>query len=254
VADAPERRIEAAVRNAREQTRREVEQRYQAFQGLNPQDVQVSLQLLHELRANPARFMQDLAAQINGGQPQAPSFPEADLVSKDGTLKTYSAGSLQKILDLQGQQVREQVMREMSPFIDYARTEQSQRQVQQEQQVKERQIGEALTEARQLPHFTKENEPAILERLQAIPRERLKQMGPVASLHLAYSTFLKEAVFPGIESAAEKRVRESFTKKANAGSGQAHPTDQGGDPQKPALRNERDLARHMERLAAAATS
>lgn len=253
VADAPAHRIEAAVRNAREQTRREVEQHYQAFQGMNPQEVQMSLQLLTELRSNPARFLQELAAQVNGDQRQTPSFPEADLVSKDGVLKTYSAGSIQKILDSHGQQVREQVLQELSPFIDYARTEQAQRQMQQAQSVRERQVSDALAEARQLPHFTKENEPAILERLQAVPEERRRQLGPIASLHLAYSTFLKEAVFPTIDSRAEQRVREAFAKKANAGSGQAHPTDQGGDPQKPALRNERDLARHMERLAAAAT-
>lgn len=249
VADqTPVHRIEAAVRNAREQTRREVEQQFSAFKGMNPEEVQTGLQILRNLQANPAQFFQELGQHLRGSQQGGEEYPEADLVSKDGQLKTYRDETLRKMLDIHGQRVMAQVMGQMKPFLDSSRAEQAQRQESAQQAAREQSIREALTEARQLPHFTKENEPAILESIQNIPEDRRRALGPVASLHLAYNTFLRDRVFPTLQSETEKKVRESFTKKANAGAGQAHPTDQGGEAQKPALRNARDLSRHLAQM------
>lgn len=251
--EAPASRIEAAVRNAREETRREVEAQFAPFKGMNPEDVQVGLQVLQELRADPEAFFRDLGNRLKtrggGATEEEEAYPAADIVNKDGTLKTYSEATHQKILDIHARRVEAQLMKKLQPFIKFAETEQSQRAEATAQSQRDQTIAGALVEARKLPHFTKENEPAILAAIQAIPEAQRKELGPVACLHMAYGAFLRDKVFPTIESAAEKKVRESFQRKANAGAGGVHPSDQGGDPKNTPIKGVDGLARHMERLA-----
>jgi hypothetical protein len=251
----PQHRIEAAVRNAREQARAEVMREFQAFQGINPDDARLGIQVLSELRADPEKFFRELGQRINGGQGQQveeEAIPEADIVSKDGQLKTYRAETLQKVLDIHGRRVMAQVMKDLKPFVDFAQTEQQTRREQQQEAQVRSQVNEALTEARQLPHF-KDNETAILEALRAMPVEMKRAKGPVASLYAAYHTVLKDRVFPSIDQAAEGRVRQQLSRKEATSMGSAHPVDQSGNA-KPAIRNESELAAHMARLAASASA
>lgn len=247
--EAPEHRIEAAVKNARAATRLEVEKEFAAFKGLDPGEVQTSIALLRELRTDTAGFFKRLGERLKeSGDTEDEAYPAADLVSKDGKLKTYSEETFQKALDIHGRRVANKIMQEIAPLREFVATEQQTREETTRTQQRRETISTALAEARQLKHFTKENEPAILEVLKAIPMEKRKALGPVASLHMAYNTFVESSVFPNIDTAAEQRVRESYAKKANAAGGNVHPTDQGGDPKKPVIRNQTQLARHMEHL------
>lgn len=248
----PEHRIQAAVRNAREATRREVMAEFSAFQGMNPEEARLGLELLTELRADPAKFFKELAARVQGagGATEEEPFPEADLVSKDGQLKTYRDATIQKMLDIHGRRVTAQIMGQLNPYLQHIQQDREARQVEADRAARHETIASALHEARQLPHFTRENEPAILAALQAIPQERRQALGPVAALHVAYSQFLRDKVLPGVESKAAEKVRDDFMRKANAG-GSIHPGSGGGTPTAPKLKTEEDLARHMERMASA---
>lgn len=250
--EAPEARIQAAVRNARETAVRETEARYAAFKGMDPENVKLGLQVLTELRTDPNKFFKDLQSRLQPDVHVQPDeeYPAADLVSKDGQLKTYTDGTVKKMLDINAKKVIAQVMKELGPTINFATTEQGRREAAEKQTQRANAVKDALTEARTFPHFTKDNEPAILATLQSIPAERRQALGPVAALHMAYSMFLRDKVFPNSDADAEKRVRESFKRKAASGTGQAHPTDQGSERgEKAPLRNVNDLTRHMEKLA-----
>lgn len=259
--EAPEARIVAATKNAREQATREVEARYEAFKGLDPAEVKLAMQVLSELRSDTAKFHQELGQRINGGQPAAAAtapeeYPAADLVSKDGTMKTYTDATMQKVLDVHGKRVKAELMAELKPYLNYTDSEQKRTATAEAEAARDRFLTEALTEARQMPHFTKANEPAILEEMEAIPLHVRKAIGPVAVIHRAYNSFLHKKVFPTVDSEADKRLRDEYSRKAAAGGGSAHPTQQGGDP-KPTVIRDGDvdgLARHMARLAEAATA
>lgn len=253
----PEHRIQAAVRNAREQATREVEARYAAFKGMDPEQVSTGLALLREIQADPGKFLEELSTRL-GRPATAPAaavaddedLPEPDLVSKDGQLRTYKAETLQKMLDIHGRRIAAAIRNEVKPFIDYTQTAQTREQQAADYAKREQVVRQALEEARELPHFTKENEPAILEILQGMSDEARASLGPVAALHKAYALFLKERVFPTIDSDADRRVRESFTRKAATSAGTVHPSGQGGDTKPPELKGVADLAAHMERMAA----
>lgn len=256
---APDNRIEAAVRNARAEARREVEEQFAPFRGMNPEDVRTALSLLHDLQNDPQAFMSELGQRLKGPGGDDEAYPAADLVSKDGTLKTYSEGTLQKALEVHGRKLTAQLMKEFRPFMQFAQTEQGRRQKEQADYAHAESVNSHLTEMRKEPHFTKENEPGILAVLQRLTPEQKLAFGhspterATRALDWAYRTFLRETVFPGIDAAAEKRVRESFNRKANASDGTIVPSGQSSDGSKPALRNQDDLARHMERMVAAAT-
>lgn len=242
----PESRIQAAVRNAREKTRREIESQYASFRGLDPQKAQLGQQLLEELQSNPEQFLANLQKYV---QPTAaqPEYPEGDLVSKDGQLRTYRAETIQKVLDTHGERVQQRLLKQLEPVLSYVTQAQQRETEYGAMRQREQEVSSALEAARQLPHFTKENEPKILEKMMGIPDEDRAKMGPIATLHLAYSLFLKDEVFPTLQSNSEQAVRKAYTKKAAASAG-VHPASQAGDaaPKKP--RTEEELAAHMEAL------
>jgi hypothetical protein len=253
----PENRIIAAARNAREKTTADIEARY-GIKGVSPDDVKVALSVLQDMRRDPADFARRLAAELqqrDGGAPEkTDQYPEPDLVSPDGKLKTYSDATLQQMFEIRDRQVEARVMAKLKPVMEFHQTEQDrQAQAEKSQQVKSL-VERTLSEARKLPHFTKENEPRILELLQDVDPETRQAIGPIAAMYLAYNQFLAESVFPGIDAAAEAKVRASNTRKAAASNGQVHPTDHGGDGKPQTLDNPTQLARHMERLAAQGTA
>lgn len=258
--EAPQSRIEAAVKNAREQAARETEARirqemdaqFGAFKGMNPEEVQLALQVLTELRTDPSKFYQELSQRLNGGkQEQDEPFPEPDLVSKDGQLKSYRAETVQKLLEMHGTKVQRQLMKELKPFLDFAKGEQDRRASEAQIESRMVQLEGALKEMRTYKHFTKENESKILAVIQTLPQE-LRRNDPVRALHIAYNKFLETEIFPNINRTAENRVVENFNKKAAASDGTVSPNQPSGDPKKRELRGVSDLARRMQEMAESA--
>lgn len=253
---APENRIVTAVKNARAEARAEVEREFnQRYGGVDPAIAKDAVEFFSELRRDPTAFYEELGRRL-GKSPTAAAntdeaYPEADLVSQDGKLKTYSHDAFQKALAVHGNKVKAALMKELEPFLQFTKAAQTREEQEAAGEEHRRTILSALTEARKLKHFTKENEPGILETLQTIPEETRKALGPVAALHMAYSMFVDAKVLPTADQEAERRVRESFNKKANTSTGSVQPTGQGGDPKKTELRqgDVSGLAAHMARMA-----
>jgi hypothetical protein len=223
--------------------------------GWTPRKLGPALQLLKDLQSDPQSFFKELGERIkglDGGAAEDEAYPEADLVNKDGTLKTYSHATHLKALDIHGRKVVAQVMKELKPFLSFTQSEQQRRQSERAEATRVQQIDEALKDVRTRKHFTPENEPAILEILQAIPAEDRKAKGPAWALNVAYNRFLEERVFPTLETDTDKRLRDEYQRKAAAGSGGVHPTGQGGDPKPQVIKGVDGLAKHMEQLAATA--
>lgn len=255
--EAPASRIEAAVRNARQLAQVETLRTF-GLEGADPADVKVAMDVLGQLRQDPKSFWQRLGGELGSqGQPEKEEveeeYPEADLVDPTGKLKTYSVDAHRKALDVHGRRIQKQLMGELRPVLDFVEGEKTTRSTAEARAAVNTLVGQTLTEARKLPHFTKENEPFIVEKLKAIPVEVKRAIGPVAAMYMAYNQVLAEKVFPGIDAAADKRARDSYAKKANASNGSVHPVSQGGDAKPPKLENQQDLAAHMTRMAAAAT-
>lgn len=252
--EAPPARIEAAVKNARAETLT----KYGLTESTNPADVRVGVDLLSDIRRDPkawaTQFVQELGGTISFEKPAAKEevpeeFPAPSLISADGQ-KAYSDTDILKITDI----LQKRIMQQLQPDLAYVRSAKTTAEQREHQQRLASFTQEKLAEARKLPHFTKENEPKILAELQAIPTETRRSVGAIAALYMAYNAFLQKSVFPSIDTSAETRVRESFEKKARTSQGQAHPSDQGGDGKTPTLKGVDDLAKHMERLEAAATA
>lgn len=251
----PYDRHEAAVRNARTEAAQQYQwaQELQA-QGLKPDEIKAGVALLTRLRNDPKAFWAQLGSEVNpagtGGTTEEETFelPGADLTSPDGKVKAYSETAHLKSLEVMEKKILSQFKKEMQPLIEFHSSEMTARQ-QADFDAKAAKIGDAaLKRAMNMPHF-KENQKAIAEKLAAVDPEVLSEIGPVAAMFEAYNMVLQEKVFPNIETAAEKKVREDYAKKANAG-GSVHPTGGGGNVRKPELNNATQLAAHMEKLAA----
>ncbi len=130
----------------------------------------------------------------------------------------------------------------------------SETQTRQQTQVRtqaESEAGDALAQAKDLPHFW-ENRAKIAEKLAAMDPSIRQRFGAVAAMHMAYAQVLKESVLPALGTQAEQNVRDEYKRKANAASGSVNPADaSSGSGQAPVLRNQSDLAKHLERLHAA---
>lgn len=256
--EAPEARITAAVKNARTATTQAVLSHY-GIQGAKVEDVKAGMELLQDIRRNPKDFLQRLAAELgsqpDGKEEEEEAFPAPDLESPDKRFKTYSDSTLQKMLDIHGRRIQKKLMGEMRPVLDWVGQEQGNRTEAEASAHIQKITGSVLAEARKSPHF-KDNEPAILERMRAMPQELKQAIGPVGTMMLAFQQLQSEMVFPNIEAEAEKRaeakLKATWQKKAASSSGTAHPTDQGGEGKTPQLKNVDDLAAHMERMANAA--
>lgn len=250
--EAPPSRIETAVKNARAALTTEFETKYAWTKGIDPADAQIGIDLLADIRRDPADFAKRLMSEIGPSEPvkETPleKFPEPSLISQDGA-KAYSSDDILKILDIHEQKI----MQQLKPDLEFVRTAQTSQKESAIRGQLAQQTKQALTEARKLPHFTEANEPKILEELRAIDPRVKAAVGPIGALYMAYSQFVAKSVFPSVDAAAEERVRDSYAKKANASRGQAHPSDQGGDVKTPKLNNAQDLAKHMEQLEAAGT-
>lgn len=252
---APEHRITTAVTNARADERRVVEAQYAAFKGMDPEEARAGLELLRDLRRDPSAFVREVTARIqpqNGGGSTEPdeAYPEPDLVSKDGQLKTYSHGTHLKALEVHGKKVTAQIMKELEPFLNFTRTESQRRESEQAETERVTRVDTALKEVRTRKYFTKENEPAILEILQNMEDKDRMKADPLWALNHAYNQFVEERILPTVDTSAEQRVRDSFAKKAAASQGTVNPSGPVGDGKKVDIKGQDALARHMETLAA----
>lgn len=250
----------AAVKNARGNGYKDAEKAY-GIEGLQPDAVKLAVSVARDIAADPKSAAEMLAKSLGmrlvpltaEGQSvpegSATAFPKPRLRAEDGT-EAYAADQLPQILDIFKRQLLETVGGQVQPLLKDRENAQRRDQEESVRQDARSIAAEALAEARKLQHFTKENEPAILEMLREIPAEHKQRIGVVAALYQAYNRFLSEHVFPTIDTAAEQRVRDSNARKVATSQGSGHPTDSGGDGKAPMLNNPESLAKHMERLAA----
>lgn len=241
-------RHEAAIRNART----EVENRFGWAKDLNPEEAKQALKLLADLRRDPRAFSAELGRLLTpaGAKQAADLFPDGDLVSQDGK-KAYSVDAMRAFAEVLKRQILADVQPLIQPLADDHRTRQE-REHQQTVRAQSTSIAtQALDTARALPHW-KDNEPAIIEKMQQFPVELRNQIGPVAAMYQCYSQVLAEKVFPNYDAQAQASVQESNRRKAASSQG-IHPTAAAPVPGKPQLRNVEDLALHMEQLERAHT-
>lgn len=247
-------RHESILKNARE----EAVKQFAWAQGLDPASVREALSLMKELTSDPRSFAKNLAGLLEPEKPAEPeeefTLPEPDLVSQDGKLKTYSNDAIVKMLDAYGRKIRKEILGEVKPALDFTESEKANRVKADRMSQAKSSAARVLTEARKLPHFTKENEPKIQERVRTMDPQLRRELGPVGAIYHAYNTFVAEEISPSQQQTAEAKVREGFEKKAATSRGSAHPTDAGSEAGKPQIRSGDvdGLAKYMERLEAGA--
>jgi len=259
-AEIPPVRIEAAVRNARAQT--------MGYFGIpkdaKPADIRQAIEIHQALRTDPQSVFDWLLksghvklpnGNGNGQQDTRPQdttgLPQADLRSEDGK-EAYSAPLMLKVLDAFEQRLMAKFEERLNPVQRFVETEQTTREQTARRDQNKAISTKALAQARELPNF-KDNEPAILERLDemAEANPNLKhEIGPVAMMMLAYGQVLKDRVFPTIATTAEQRVREENERKAATSRGQVSPVGSTAGAKVPELNGPEALAKHMERLEA----
>lgn len=261
VGEAPEPRIVAATRNAREKT-------IQEFGGYQPAQVREGMAIITAIHNDPIGFITQIIKDVQSkghtipgfgtpaAQPAAPQsvegFPEADIETTDGKIKGWSRDSVIKALAFQ----KQELIGELTPDLQYVRNERE-RAAQESVKAQTRQeAGEIKAQIEALPYY-KENEPAIADKLRQMWADNpqlVKKFGVPAALYHCYNQVLTESVYPKMQQTAEEKVRADFGRKAATSLGSAHPVSSGGDAKAPQLNNSRDLAAHMERLAAQFTS
>lgn len=243
--EAPEHRIEAAVRNAR----KEILDQLSWAQKYKPEDVEQATQMLAALNADPRGFLARLAAEL---ETEDPPDPEPDLQSEDGKKKAYSTDAMKKIIANVERRLTRQLEARFGPALEY--TEQAKTKEEVAAKVAEGRAiaSEALTQARTMPHF-KENEVEISKTLAAMNPAYRRRIGSVAALHVAYNHVLTTKVIPSLKLNGEQEAIDGFRKSANASAGQVQPG--AGSTGKPVLK-EGDvdgLARHLAKLSGEAS-
>lgn len=253
-------RHETIVRNTRDKAVTETEAKYAWAKDVEPKSGALAMDITGQIASDPHKFANKLANTIGmklvpieaAGTPEQPQgLPKARLRAEDGT-EAYAADQMPAIVAA----IVAQVRAEYQPLLQDRRQAQEQAAEQQVREGARQTVASALVEARKQPHFTKENEPAILAILQSIPAEVKASIGPIAALYQAYTTFLGRDIFPTIQTTAEANVRAAWDKKAAASIGAGSPTASGGDAKAPVLKDGDvgGLARHMERLASLQTA
>lgn len=269
---APQNRIEAAVKNARVAATAEVEAKYAWAKNLDQGTVQTAFDLTRALLSDTPKFLRTLAAQ-EGFQivpigtkesaveaaPKEFALPKAELRSEDGK-GAYSEEQMAGILKDFAASLEAKFGNQLKPFV-------SDREAAQQARAREAVVNEAratvtetMTELRAKPFFQvtnaageKVDSPKIMEYLMAIP-EKARLANPVAAIHRAYAVYMEKDILPNYGKISEQRVREENAKKAAAsGARPGAGVGQGDSAAKP-LRGVNDLAKKMEEMYAAAGS
>ncbi len=250
----PEARITAATRNAREKV-------VQEYGGYQPKQVQSAMALVQAIQTDPVGFVTQIIKDVQAkgfqipGMGAAPTqaeelrdFPDPDIETTDGKIQGWSRDSVIKALNLQ----KQQILGELRPVSSYVEGQQERAQAEERANQSRLDAAEIKAKVEQLPHY-KEHETAIAEKLRTMAAEdpeSIRKFGVPAALYHCYTQVLAEKVFPKVQETAEAKVREDFSRKAATSTGSAYPITTGGGAQKPQINNQRDLAAHMERLAA----
>lgn len=248
--EAPEPRIVAAVRNARDSFRTSLG----LPEDFNPEDVRGQIGVVAEMRRDPVAFYHRLGRELNIQPVQAAppaevippwKMPEAALHSEDGK-GAYSAEQVQEIV----QHAKDELMGVVKPLQDERVAAQQAQTLRERMDAGKARIDSALAHAQTLPHF-EENKDAIASAVAAIPYKTKMELGAVACLHMAYNHVLATKVFPSINEAAEKRVREENERKAATSTGTVRPSGGSGDGKTASSpTNPQQLAARMEQMAA----
>ena len=261
--EAPEPRIVAAVKNAREAL--EGELGWARTLGVPKAEVQRYVSLGHRLDQDPRSFYAQLGQELGitheegtGRRPAEPvpepfTIPEGDLFSEDRTQRAYSEKSMRKIItDLRADIVRE-VRGEYQPAIEFATAGRSAQEDAEVRAQAAETARQAITHALTLPHF-RENQQLISEELAKIDPTIRHQVGSVAAMYMAYNKVLAERVLPVLGQQRESQTIADLQRSATAGSTVVG--TQAAPRPKPSLRdgNLDDLARHMEQLAGGASA
>lgn len=208
---------------------------------------------------NPLQFFRDLDQRLREDpefkphfEPQAEDLePQADLVSEDGKHRVYSDKQLRKWREWNDRQTDKRVGERLSPLEARFKAADEAEAKRETQANAAKLTNQVMTEMRTHPYWPKkdEGEAAILKHLRAIPPHIRKDIGPVACLHRAFDTYLREAVYPTISDNAAKKVEEDMKRKAAAGAGGVRPGGGSGTGTVQRPQNVKDLAAHMEQLS-----
>lgn len=249
-------RHQAAIRNARQEARQELEQELGWARTIGDrQRIERAITILDRLERDPNGFHQQLGSELTPAQAQALeelNDPEPDLRDMTGNPITYSAKSVKALVKNEVERARRELLAEINPLRE---TSDEWRQAQQTQavQAQARQTAtEVLTELRQNPEF-KKHEPEVLRLYQQMEPVRQKY-GAVATLQMAWNRFYHETIVPTLTHRQEQQTLTDLQRSAAAGTPGAV-TPPAPTPSKPKIRdgNVDDIAAHMEALAGAAT-
>ena len=273
--DAPQTRIEAAVKNARETAVRETEAKYAWAKGIDEGAVRTSFALANRILTDPTAFCVKLAQELGGRfvrgdeKPETTKeavitrledlkLPKGRLHAEDGT-EAYAADQIIGIVTSVAQALRHEFGSQLKPLTDARTTAAQAERVAAIRQEITASVGEALTEARKLKHFQVPgadgklvDNPEILAILQAIPKATKLKVGAIGALHMAYNQYISTKVFPTVDGNAEQRVRDENKRKA-AASVQGRPGADSGEGKKVEIKGISGLAAQMEKLAAQAS-
>lgn len=262
--DVPPARRGAILKNVRESTTKEVTDALMKEFGwakeYKPEQVKASMDLIMQLRSDPASFFQRLGAELAaegiavnaapGGDGQPDPMPEPDLVSEDGTHRVYSDKQLAKLRAWDRKQLSDELMQHVNPMRQFMDTMTEQQRMLQIDHDSRTEGVSVVNEFRSsLRHF-KENEAEIAKALDAIPDDVKLKIGARAALYSAYNAVLEQKVFPTIQATTEDQVRANLRVKATAGAG----APAGGQPPTSAARpkNVDQLSARMRQMAGSA--
>lgn len=248
--EPPPERWDSILANQRKLAAEEALKPYAWARDMKAEEVEAAISLVTTLKKDKVAFWRELGDLIGqkapAGETADEAFPEADVISSDG-VKVFSSDALKKTLDIFKKQLMTQFQGELRPLMEFRDGELSTRERAGLVNNAKSLAGRALTQARALPHF-KENEPAIVAKLQAMDPAIRKEVGPVAAMYMAFEAVKAETVYPTWQAESDKRVRAEYDKKA-AASGGIHPI--GGDGkvrETPVIKGQSGIAAHMERL------
>lgn len=243
---------------------------YDTFKGkvgwaenLDAAEVQDALSLIADMRRDPVSFYRQLGTDLTGHptygkalQPPPAEEPEPgpDLFSTDpqgNRIELYSAKRQKEWREWNDKRVMSQVDQRLNPLQQWHQTAQREEQNRTIIEGARSTASEVMKDMRtNYPYFTKEAEPKIAEYLAKVPADTKRRIGAVAALHVAYTQYLKNDVFPTIDSKAEAKIRKEFGMKAASSQGGVKPGggNVAGAVKKPTTVAE--LSKHLERLSA----
>lgn len=257
----PPERLPAIVRNAREKAVNEL------VSSLGVPDVdalRVAADFRNRIAQDPLEFYNQLGQELRQspeyanrmGQPSTPPQaaatqdpePQPDLYTEVNGERheVYSASQLREWQKWNGRQQTEARREEIAPLSEFVRNQQRAEEQRQIREQSRTEAGSLIEDMRAYPHFTKENEPKIAERFANMDPALKKRLGSAGALQRAYNDFLRDEVFPRIDSDAEQRVRGDFTRRASVTSvrpGGGHNTG----VRKPT--NVAELSAHIKRMS-----